>query len=230
MRVIAVIPARGGSKGVPRKNIRVVAGKPLIVWTIEAARKAGCIERIIVSTDDEEIACVARQWNAEVVMRPTQLATDAAPTLPVLQHVVDALAAEGYRPDAVITLQPTSPLRTARHVEDAMAMFSADASADSLVSCVRVPHIFHPQSVMRRTSDGYLIPYLDQAQPYQRQAKDEVWARNGAAIYITRTERLADYVFGGRLLSFPMSPEDSLDIDEEADLLAAEQVLRNRRQ
>ncbi len=228
MQVLAIIPARGGSKGVPRKNIRAVAGKPLIAWTIEAARAAKSIGRIVVSTDDEEIALVARQWSAEVIMRPADLASDTAATLPVLQHVVVSLAAESYRPDAVVTLQPTSPLRTAKHIEQALAQFSNDASADSLVSCVRVPHIFHPKSVMRIAPDGYLQSYLDQMQPHQRQAKDEVWARNGAAIYITRTERLADYVFGGRLLPYPMPLEDSLDIDDEADLLVADRMLRNR--
>ncbi len=224
-RTLAIVPARGGSKGVPRKNIHPVAGKPLIAWTILAAKAARGIDRLVVSTDDAEIAAVAREWGAEAAMRPAALAQDATPTLPVLRHVLDAL---GESPDAVMTLQPTSPLRTAAHIEAALAAFYADPGADSLVSVVDVPHVFHPRSVMKRGGDGYLVPYLDEPPPFRRQDKEAVFARNGAAIYLTRTAKLAEYIFGGKLIGFPMDAESSLDIDAVADLEVAEAVLRSR--
>ena len=228
MKLLAIIPARGGSKGVPRKNIRDVAGKPLIAWTILAAKAAASLDRVVVSTEDDEIAGIARQWGAEVIVRPQDLAEDKTATLPVLRHVVASLADQGYRPDAVMTLQPTSPLRTSVHIDEAAALFVADPDADSLVSVVDVPHIFHPRSVMRRDERGYLVPYLDGPAVTRRQDKEPVFARNGAAIYITRTARLAHYVFGGRLLAYPMSVETSLDVDAEADLVLAETSLASR--
>ena len=229
MRLLAVIPARGGSKGVPRKNIRPLAGRPLIAYSIAAAREASRVDRVVVSTDDAEIAAVARGLGAEVVERPPELAGDAAPTLPVLGHAVAVLeAADGYRPEAVLTLQPTSPLRTARHIDEAAALFAADPLADSLVSCVAVPHIFHPRSVMRRDEAGYLVPYLPSPQPTRRQDKEPVFARNGAALYITRTGRLSEYVFGGRLIAYLMDEASSLDIDTEADFARAEAALKER--
>lgn len=230
MNILAIIPARGGSKGVPRKNLRLLAGRPLIAHTIEAALAAATLGRVIVSTDDEEIAATATALGVEVRMRPKALARDATPTLAVLQHHVLQFAAEGYQPEAVMTLQPTSPLRTANHIDRAVGLFSSDATADSLVSCVEVPHIFHPFSVMRKDADGYLRPFLDRAPgPTRRQDKEPVFARNGAAIYLTRTERLDEYIFGGRLLGFPMTADESIDIDNEADLVEAERLLAVRR-
>ena len=230
LRYLAIIPARGGSKGVPRKNIRPLAGRPVIDYAIEAARCVPAIDRCVVSTDDDEIARIARAAGVNVVMRPPDLAKDDTPTLPVLQHVVQILRErEGYTCDAVVTLQPTSPLRTARHVAEAIARFDSDPNADSLVSCVEVPHHFHPNSVMKPDDDGYLRPYLDVPLLLRRQEKEAVFARNGAAVYITRTACLESFVFGGRLLPYLMSPEDSIDIDSEADLLAAECALLARR-
>jgi CMP-N,N'-diacetyllegionaminic acid synthase len=222
MRILAVIPARGGSKGIPRKNIAILRDRPLIAYTIDAARAATCLERIVVSTEDEEIATLSRNLGVNVMMRPSVLSKDDTGTLAVLQHVVATLGQSGYRPDAVMTLQPTSPLRTARHIEEAAATFAADPKADSLVSCVPVPHIFHPHSVMQLTGDGYLEPFVNVPQPIRRQDKEPAFARNGAALYITRTERLAEYIFGGRLIPYMMCQEDSIDIDCAADLVVAE--------
>lgn len=226
MRILAVVPARGGSKGIPRKNIAPLAGRPLIAYTLAAVQAAQSLERVIVSTDDAEIATVCRDLGAEVLMRPAEFADDHATTRAVLLHVVEALAADGYHPDAVMTLQPTSPLRTPRHIDEAASMFAADPQADSLVSCVPVPHIYHPYSVMRRTGDGYLEPFVDAPQPTRRQDKEPAFARNGAAIYITRTVRLSEYIFGGRLIPYMMGEDESIDIDSPVDLVAAEQRLR----
>lgn len=228
-RYLAIIPARGGSKGVPRKNIRPLAGRPLIEYAIAAALGVSAIDRCVVSTEDDEIAGIAEAAGAEVVSRPLTLAQDDTPTLPVLQHVIAYLAErDGYACDAVVTLQPTSPLRTSRHIAEAIACFDANPGVDSLVSCIEVPHIFHPRSVMIRDEDGYLRPYLDVPAVSRRQEKESVIARNGAAVYITRTHCLSTFIFGGRLLAYMMSPEDSIDIDSEADILTAERVLLAR--
>ena len=230
MKILAIIPARGGSKGIPRKNVCLLAGRPLIAYTIEAALAAKSLDRVIVSTDDNEIAATATDLGAEVRMRPEILARDDTPTLAVLQHHVAQLVAEEYRPDAVMTLQPTSPLRAASHIDSAAGLFASDGTADSLVSCVEVPHIFHPCSVMCKGDDGYLHPFLDsESSPTRRQDKEVVFARNGAAIYITRTERLSKYIFGGRLLAFLMAADESIDIDSEANLAEAERLLSVRR-
>ena len=229
MQVIAIIPARGGSKGLPRKNIRPLARKPLIAYSIEAALQSDVLNRVAVSTEDDEIAAIALKYGAEVLKRPPELAEDDSTTRAVLWHHVRELADEGYLPDAVMTLQPTSPLRRAEHIREALALFAADDRADSLVSCLAVPHVFHPLSVMRWDAAGYLVPYFDNVPlPTRRQDKPPAMARNGAAVYITRTARLADYVFGGRLIGYQMDEESSLDIDSLADLERAEAILAAR--
>jgi CMP-N,N'-diacetyllegionaminic acid synthase len=226
MRILGVIPARGGSKGIPKKNIAELAGRPLISYTLSAAFGARSLDRVVVSTDDTNIALISRTQGAEVLMRPEALADDVSTTQSVLLHVVERLGAFGYRPDAVMTLQPTSPLRSSRHIDEASEMFIADPLADSLVSCIYVPHNHHPYSVMRKSKEGYLEAFLNAPQPTRRQDKETVFARNGAAIYITRTENLKDYIFGGRLVPYIMSSEESIDIDTQADLIKAEQFLR----
>ena len=228
MRLLAIIPARGGSKGIPRKNIRALGGRPLIAYSIMAAQKAQTVDRIVVSTDDNEIADVSRRLGAEVRMRPAALAEDATPTRDVLCHVVAELERESYRPDTVLTLQPTSPLRTAQHINEAAVLFEESPTADSLVSCIAVPHVFHPRSVMKRTAEGYLIPYLEESQLGRRQDKEPVFARNGAAIYLTRTSRLSEFIFGGRLIPYFMDRESSIDIVTMEDLEIAERLLRAR--
>lgn len=225
MRILAIIPARGGSMGIPNKNIIETAGKPLIVWSIDAALRSRGIERTVVSTDSTEIAAISEKNGAEVIIRPADLAQNETPTLPVIQHALAELSKQNYTPDAVATLQPTSPLRTDKHIEEAIELFSNDPTADSLVSCMRVPHIFHPRSVMRITDAGYLEPYLKKPQPLRRQDKDLTFARNGAAIYITRTNCLREFIFGGRLIPYEMNAMDSCDIDGPEDLTHAEAAL-----
>jgi len=220
MKVLAIIPARGGSKGIPCKNKKPLLGKPLILYTIEAAL-ASMVSRIIVSTDDDEIATIAREAGVEVLMRPAELAADNTPTLPVLQHVV---AATGEAFDAVMTLQPTSPLRTARHINDSITLFTQNPEADSLVSVVRVPHNCVPSSLMK-LEGGWLQHYDSQGALVRRQDKPVLWARNGAAVYITRMERLDSYIIGGMILPYEMGKAESIDLDEPDDWKIAEALL-----
>ena len=226
MRILSVIPARGGSKGVPRKNLASVAGKPLIYYTIEAAHRSKLIDRSVVSTEDSEISNVCRNLGAEVVARPIALAGDLSTTREVLLHAVQELASTGYYPDAILTLQPTSPLRTAQHIDEAIRLFSSNKMADSLVSCIPLPHIYHPLSLMTYNNDGYLKPFLNLPQPTRRQDKPPLYARNGAAIYITRTDRLKEYIIGGNILPYIMDSAASLDVDTTEDLSEADRILR----
>ncbi len=230
MRLLAVIPARGGSKGVPRKNVHPLAGRPLIAYTIDAALAASSVDRVVVSTEDDEIARISKALGAEVHRRPAELAGDDTPSHPVIVDAVSAQEKSGYRPDAVATLQPTSPLRTAQHIDEAAALFAATPEADSLVSCIEVPHIFHPGSLMCLNESGHLEPFLSEPAPLRRQQKERLVARNGAAIYLTRSNRIRDFIFGGILIPYFMDADASVDIDAPEDLVCAERLLAERGQ
>ncbi|GAB1536519.1 hypothetical protein ADMFC3_21500 [Geovibrio sp. ADMFC3] len=220
MKILGIIPARGGSKGIPKKNIKLLGGSPLIAYTIEAALGSS-LDRVIVSTDCPEIAAAASSCGAEVMIRSAELAEDSTPTLPVLQDVVRRTR-ESF--DAVMTLQPTSPFRTAAHINEAIEIFRADSDADSLVSVVEVPHAFTPQKIM--TFDGRYVTGSTEVK--RRQETEKYYARNGAAIYITRTEKLPEFVFGGKILPYFMKKIDSFDIDDPEDWEIAERIINNK--
>lgn len=209
MKILGIIPARGGSKGILKKNIKLLNGKPLIVYTIEEALKSK-LDKVIVSTDCEEIAEISRKYDVEVMQRPKKLAEDITPTLPVLQDVVLRL---DKKFDAVMTLQPTSPLRTFKHINESIVIFENDKDADSLVSVVEVPHNFIPKKIMH-LNGKYLFGNMEAE---RRQDTTTMYARNGAAIYITKIEKLNEYIFGGKILPYFMKPIDSFDIDSIED-------------
>jgi CMP-N-acetylneuraminic acid synthetase len=229
MTVVGVIPARGGSKGIPGKNVAQCAGRPLLAWTCDAARVARSLARVIVSTDDERIAEVARSLGVEVpFVRPGELAGDATPALPVLAHALDWLEASGTAVEALVLLQPTSPLRHAHDIDQAVALFRSEG-ADTVVSVVEVPHRFHPESVMRERG-GVLAPYLEGTETVtHRQGLEPLFARNGPAVLVVgpRTVR-AGRLYGPRTLGYRMAAADSLDVDTEEDLRLADLLLRHR--
>lgn len=226
MKALGIIPARGGSKTIPRKNLVPLLGRPLISYTFQAAKQSQLLDRLILSTDDEEIAAFARSEGIEVpFMRPPSLAGDTASMLPVLQHVLEALLP--YRPDVLVLLQPTSPLRTAEHIDAAIRLMQEQA-ADSVVTVVEVPHQFNPVSVMLM-ADGSLSPYSSGPQILRRQDKPKVYARNGPTVLVTRTEVVeSGNLYGPKLLGLEMGKTDSLDIDDLDDLATAEFWLRRR--
>lgn len=226
MKVLGVIPARGGSKGIPGKNIKDLSGKPLIAYTIGEALKSD-LAHFVVSTDSEEIAEVSRELGAQVLMRPNELGQDATPTLPVLQHAASQLS-EDY--DAVMTLQPTSPFRRFQHINDAIELFSTNHDWDSLVSVVEVPHNMSPVSIMELKKGTVEAFQKKSEQVLRRQDKPVYYARNGAAIYITRSNRLGDFVFGGKIGAYVMSKLDSLDIDDQEDWILSELLMNYRNQ
>ena len=230
MNVLGIIPARGGSRGVPRKNLALLAGRPLLAYTFDAARHSRCLTRTVVTTDDSEIAAYAQSCGIEVpFMRPAELAGDDTPTLPVIQHAIRELQNRGFVPEAVVILQPTSPLRRAEHIDAAVQQL-ASTGADSVVTVVEVPHHFNPVSVMR-IEDGRLVPFLEGEgiAVLRRQDKPKVYARNGAAVYAVRTDiAMAGSLFGRDSRPLEMNLADSVDIDCPDDLLVAEAMLRAR--
>jgi CMP-N-acetylneuraminic acid synthetase len=230
--VLGLIPARGGSKGIPHKNIALLCGKPLIAWTIEAARRS-CLDRLVLSSDDPEIILVAQAVGGVDVpfMRPVELAADNTPGIDVIIHAVEWLRDnEGYYPDAVMLLQPTSPLRRMEHIDEAVALFET-RRADSLVSVVKASHNMIPESLMRVNGAGWLEPLQSfDERGNIRQTKPIYFARNGAAIYLVLTSLLLERqtLYGERMIAYEMGREDSVDIDDAFDLELCECFLRRR--
>ena len=222
-----MIPARGGSKGIPRKNLALLAGRPLIAHTIDAARASERLTRLIVSTDDEEIAGVARGLGADVpFLRPARLAADDTPMLDVLQDAMRTLRErEIYEPDILVLLQPTSPFRRAEHIDAAVDLLIS-SGADSVVSVVPVPHQFTPSSLMT-VRGGSLVPWQDGPLPSRRQDKPELFARNGPAVIALRPGVLTDHgtLYGQNTRALVMRREESLDIDDLFDLKLAEMLI-----
>lgn len=228
MRALGVIPARGGSKAIPLKNLRHVGGRPLLSYTADAVAGSR-LSRTCVSTDDPDIAAAARELGLDVpFMRPAELAVDEAPMLPVLQHAVQVLADAGELFDAVVLLQPTSPLRRAEHIDEAIALLES-SGADSVVSVVEVPHQFNPSSVMR-LADGRLRPFLDGPTITRRQDKPRLFARNGPAVLAVRVTTLeSGSLYGEHCRPLVMAAADSLDIDTADDLALVDLVLSRPR-
>jgi CMP-N-acetylneuraminic acid synthetase len=220
MEIVGLIPARGGSRG---KNLWPLRGKPLLVWAIEAARASSRLTRVVVSTDSEEIAALARAHAIEVLDRPAELAGDETPMMPVIRHALGALGPV----DVLVLLQPTSPLRRPDHIDQALLVLLEDAGRDAVVSVVEVPHQYRPESLMRREG-GRLVPLVAGA-PLRRQAKQVVYARNGPAVLALRPDRLGDDLYGGDVRPYLMDLRDSIDIDEPADLRLAEFFLDDAR-
>lgn len=235
MRILGVITARGGSKSIPRKNIKELAGKPLIAWTIEAAKESGVFDRVILSTDDDEIAAVGKQWGAEVpFMRPPELAQDATPHLPVMQHALTWLKEhEGYEPDFVCILQPTAPLRQAWHLREAVALLRK-TGADSVVSMVDIPGHFSPYWAVKVDSEG-LGTLLVSGEPIKkriprRQSLPKAYTHSGA-IYLFRTSLLFDPVepnfYGDKVAAYIMEDKYNVNIDDPADWVLAENAMKS---
>ena len=218
---MALVPARGGSRAIPRKNLAPLGGRPLIAWTLDVARDSATVTRTVVSTDDAEIAAVAREVGAEVLERPLELAGDETPMAEVIAHASERLGV----PDTLVLLQPTSPLRRAEHVDAAVRLLR-DTGADAVVSVVEVPHRFRPGSLMALDGDR-LVP-LAEDHATRRQDKPAVYARNGPAVLALRGERVGGDLYGGDCRAYVMEPRDSIDVDDSFDLELAELLLAAR--
>lgn len=217
---VVIIPARGGSKGVPRKNIQLLAGKPLLAHTIEQARRSGVASRVVVSTDDEEIAAVARDYGAELIRRPAEISGDAATSESALLHALDTFEAEGYRPELIVFLQCTSPIRRPEEIARAVRTLH-DEEADSLLSVVPF-HLFLWERV-----DGHARPLdYDPRRRPRRQEKRPEYVENGS-IYVFKPWVLREQRsrLGGRIALFVMDEWSALDINTPRDLELGEWLL-----
>ena len=226
MKVFAVIPARGGSKGIPRKNLSLVGGKPLIQHTIESALDCSKIEKLVVSTEDEEIGNVCASLGVDLVKRPAELSQDRTPTYPVVEHAlrdVEATTKSTY--DAVLLLQPTTPFRSRSDIDTSIKTLE-ESDADSVVSVVDVG-ANHPAR-MKVMEDGLLRNFtgtsFEDMRP--RQELNQVFIRNGA-IYLTTRKSFfeSSSLVGARCLPFVMPAERSINIDTEMDLVLADLLM-----
>ncbi|NOT62414.1 MAG: acylneuraminate cytidylyltransferase family protein [Acidobacteria bacterium] len=227
MRVLGLIPARGGSKGVPRKNIKPLAGQPLLAYTAEAALTAQHLSRVVLSTDDEEIAEVGRACGLDVpFLRPAELAQDTTPTLPVVQHALRWLMEQGDSFDAVCLLQPTNPLRRAADIDACIALL-IEQRADTVFTMLPVPADHNPHWVYFKSEGGALRLATGEATPIQRrQLLPPAFHREGS-VYVTRTEIVLEQnsLYGARTLGFEIAPSRSVNIDTPDDWAKAERLL-----
>jgi len=232
VKILAIITARGGSKGVPGKNLKLLAGKPLLAYTIEAAGACSALDRVILSTEDAAIADLGRSLGCEVpFMRPAELSQDDTPHLPVIQHAASWMRDHArYVPDAVMVLQPTSPLRTAADISAAVALLES-SGADSVLSVSEVPGHSHPSRTLRLDAAGNAVLFAT-GEPVRkrinrRQDLPEAWVMNGA-IYAVRSNVLMSAdpsLYGDRVVAYRMPVERSISIDDMDDWAAAERAL-----
>lgn len=233
MKVLAIIPARGGSKGLPRKNILDLCGKPMIAYSVEAALKSKYVDRVVVSTEDEEIATIARRYGAEVpFMRPDELAQDKTPGMDPILYTVERLSREFfYYPDYILLLQPTSPLRTAVHIDEAIdLLFENKRTFDSLISVTELEHPVLWNKVIGPS--GQMKDYVkhDKRFAQLRQEIDKVYRLNGA-IYIAKTDVLLETkdFETDRTMGYVMDRLSSVDIDTKIDFKWAEFLMQKNR-
>lgn len=223
--LLAIILARGGSKRLPNKNILPLAGKPLIAWTIEAAKKSKYIDRIIVSTDSKKIASISKQFGAEVpFVRPKRLATDKATSEDAIKHALQWLFAhEHVRYDYFILLQPTSPLRTVKHINDACRKLARHPSVHALISVSSFEK--NPKHIYKKSSNELLYPYL-RSLPTESQT---LYYPNGS-IYIVNAKKFmkSKKIHNTPLLNYVMNEKDSVDIDYKSDLQLASILLKSQ--
>jgi CMP-N-acetylneuraminic acid synthetase len=224
--VLAIVPARGGSKGVPGKNLRPLAGRLLIEYALDAARQSGVVDRTILSTDSPEIADAGRRIGMDVpFLRPAELSQDESPMLPVIQHALQELAARGWTPEIVVLLQPTSPLRRPQHVREAVELLR-QGGVDSVVTVVEVPKHLSPDYLMR-IEDGALRPFLPEgARVTRRQDARAAYSRDGT-VYAFRRETLDRFgsIYGANCRPLVIPSAESLSIDTPGDWDRAEHLL-----
>ena len=228
MKNIAIIPARSGSKGLPDKNIRMVNGKPLMAYTIEAALESGCFDTVHVSTDSERYAEIARQYGADVpFLRSEALAGDTSSTWTVVSEVLERYASIGHCFDTFMILQPTSPLRTAQNIREAFNVFK-DKNATSVISVCEAEH--SPLKYKIIPESGSLEQFSDRQSDRPRQQIDTYYLINGAIylVKITGGVSFSSDVYAENSFAYFMNRLDSIDIDDEQDLIMAEFLLSKR--
>lgn len=224
-RFLAIIPARGGSKRIPRKNILDLGGKPLIAWTIEAALKSHYIDNVIVTSDEDEILSIARESGVSTIRRPTELATDTAGTFDTLVHTLQNTSP---RYDYIVLLQPTSPLRGSNHIDEAIEMLISK-NADAVISVCPVDH--SPLWSNTLPADGSMQNFLRDDVRNRRSQDLEPYYRLNGAIYICDTEKLLEektLFLNHNIFAYVMDRKHSVDIDEPIDLILADILINDK--
>lgn len=228
-KILGVITARGGSKGIPRKNIKLLAGKPLIAYTIEAAQKSKYLTRFIVSTEDQEIADISKEYGADIpFMRPSELAQDNSTSITVVQHALKKLKKdfnESY--DYLMILQPTSPLRTAEDI-DASIVKAVETDADSVMSMYELKDFSLKK--LKIIKNDLILPIKEEGRTSsQRQSLEKLYKRN-CAVYLTKTELIEKGdLFGEISRPYLMPEEKSIDINEPLDFEIAEFFVKRKK-
>lgn len=227
-KILAVIPARGGSKGIKKKNIALLAGKPLIYYTLEAARKSKRLNAVVVSTDSPEIAMVVKKLGWDMpFLRPKHLAHDKTPTLPALKHALETCEKmKRCRFDYIVVLQPTSPLRTARDIDAAITIMLQHPKADSLISCYHAEAV-HPR-IMYKRHKNVLVPFVKAHKTHRRQDFEELYVRNGAVYLMKRNLLMNGKIISEKPLLLDMPRWRSINIDSPEDIKIAGLLIKNR--
>ena len=218
---LAIIPARGGSKRLPRKNILDLCGKPLISWSIEAALKSKYISKVVVSSDDEEILNISSNFGADIIKRPYELANDTATTFDAIKHTINNL--EKY--DYIVLLQPTSPLRNENQIDEAIELLE-EKQADAIVSVCEMDH--SPLWSNTLPKDGNMNNFLRDEVLNKRSQDLEKYYRVNGAVYICKTDKLLEnksFFLKDNIFAYIMDRKSSIDIDEEIDFLFAQRVI-----
>lgn len=226
MTILGLVPARGGSKGLPDKNIKPLAGRSLLDYAAQAARASGVIDRVVLSTDSPRIADEGRRVGLDVpFLRPPELAQDDTPMLPVIEHAVAELSRSGWTADMIVLLQPTSPLRTPAHIRRAVEELRA-SDADSVVTVVELPRHLSPDYVMR-VEDGRLVPFLPEgARVTRRQDARPAFVRDGTIYaFWRRTLERDGSIYGRECRPLLVRAHESLTIDTPDDWADAERRL-----
>ena len=230
IRVLGLIPARGGSRGIPGKNIRSLGGKPLLQYSSETALAARRLSRVVLSTEDERIAAVGRRCGVEVpFLRPPELAQDETPTLPVVLHAVAWLEAAGDRFDAVCVLQPTHPLRRPEHIDGCIELLER-TGADAVVTVLRVPPEYNPHWVYFADDTGQLHLATGARDPIPRRQELPLAFHREGSVYLARRDVIMEQrsMYGERLVGFEVGAEQSVNIDSWEDWERAERLLAER--
>lgn len=220
-KILAIIPARGGSKRLPKKNTLSLCGKPLISWTIEEALKSKYITKTIVSSDDNEILNIAKKYGSEIIKRPSQLASDTSTSFDVIEHTI---LSQNENFDYVILLQPTSPLRTSKHIDEAIDLLF-EKKADAVISTCEVEHPI--QWTMSLSNDLNMSDFVNNIDKRRSQDQEKYYRLNGA-IYIAKTDNLLEhksFFLDKNIYSYIMPKINSIDIDDKTDFLIAKALL-----
>lgn len=228
MRVLAIIPARGGSKGLSGKNIKPLCGKPLIGWTIEQARASKHITEIFVSTDSREIADVAESFGVSVPeLRPAELASDTASSASFILYTLEKLQREGQEFDYIVLLEPTSPLREVEDIDRSIELLAADSRADSIVGVCKT-ECAHPV-FLTRIEEGLLRPYIGDMEAVRRQELDELYFFEGT-VYVSRVNAFFEKkaFYHDKTLPYLVPKWKSFEIDDSEDWFIIESILKNK--